>query len=378
MNDPEDLSRLLDGDLPADEAETLRRRLAREPELAAAFARMQALRADLEALPLDRPPPGLDAAVVERALPAPVRHRRLSVRALVPALALAAGLLVGLSIGGEAAPPVVWLERGSEWVDGEALVHAGDIAVRVDGKTRVTMEPREGVARVGSEEDPMNPLPYLASAVAGAVVTVAVYEGTAVVTREGDPPTVVSAGSRHEVAVAAPTSLSVRAPGTTSEPVAAAETPAAGEPPSDEIGRLRFENALYRGQLARLQGEPQPWPESVPAHLVPEAFEAAVRAGAEASGLGEVVGIDCDEYPCIAFVELPEGSGIETIKPATEALADHVQAGDEGARVLQMLSLDDDHGGMVALAVLPAEESPDDARRVSWRAEGFMEAWNER
>ncbi|MEY3212011.1 MAG: hypothetical protein RIT28_2492, partial [Pseudomonadota bacterium] len=62
----EALSRLLDGDLPPDEAEALRARVHAEPALAEALGRLRALGEAVAALPEVSPPPALNTAVLRR------------------------------------------------------------------------------------------------------------------------------------------------------------------------------------------------------------------------------------------------------------------------------------------------------------------------
>ncbi|MCO4744397.1 MAG: hypothetical protein KC912_06385 [Proteobacteria bacterium] len=71
MTELEQLWALRDGDLPEAEAARLRDRLATEPELQALWARVDQLALDLPELPLDAPPAGLNAALVDQEPPAP-------------------------------------------------------------------------------------------------------------------------------------------------------------------------------------------------------------------------------------------------------------------------------------------------------------------
>jgi len=99
-----DLMRLLQGALPAGEARELRERMLREPELAAAYARLERTWSGLD-LPPDSPiPPGFTGRVMAR-----VRSERSSgglswtaapgwVRATAAA-ALLAGAALGIGVG---------------------------------------------------------------------------------------------------------------------------------------------------------------------------------------------------------------------------------------------------------------------------------------
>lgn len=91
---------LLARELPPDEARRLTARLAREPELAAAWERLQATWDGLSLPPAAGVPPGFAARVVARAVAAPQGFRAAPrwVQA-AGALALAAGLALGVGLG---------------------------------------------------------------------------------------------------------------------------------------------------------------------------------------------------------------------------------------------------------------------------------------
>jgi anti-sigma factor RsiW len=103
------LLRLLHGELPAIEAARLRARLAAEPELAAAHARLAAVWRAAEPPPVAPPPPGFSGRVMAR-VRAAAREPRWSeaplwVRAAAAAAALA-GVLAGAGLGARLpAPP---------------------------------------------------------------------------------------------------------------------------------------------------------------------------------------------------------------------------------------------------------------------------------
>ena len=109
-----DLMRLLRGDLPAGEAHSLRERMLREPELAAAYARLERTWTGLELPPASPVPPGFTGRVMAR-----VRSEKpagsLSWKAApgwvraTAAAALLAGAALGIGVGRTwpaAEPPV--------------------------------------------------------------------------------------------------------------------------------------------------------------------------------------------------------------------------------------------------------------------------------
>lgn len=78
MTDEERLSLLLDDELPADEADALRTRIATEPRLAEAWALMQALPGAVSALPLPTASPQTRARALDRLPRQPVALRELA------------------------------------------------------------------------------------------------------------------------------------------------------------------------------------------------------------------------------------------------------------------------------------------------------------
>jgi anti-sigma factor RsiW len=310
----EDLSRLWSGELPADEAAALEHRIATEPAVAEQWARLGRAMAALEALPDAMTPPPLRTT-----------HRpaaRVRTRTIAPLLLAAAAAAALWFV--PRADPVLVLVDGAQWVDGDVRLAAGDAEIDVDGKVWISVEPAAPLARVGvpNVEDPMNKSTIVAG-LAGALVTIVVYEGTAVVRAESGPaPVVVGAGETHHT----------RLPGTPAPAVAA--TP---EARAENIARLqaelaevqnalaeaRFQGALTRGQLAAMQGTPSPWPDGVPAELTPGQFREKLEATLADVEDVEIAEVDCDEYPCVAAIRYTgasaEGGWNQPIADATRA-----------------------------------------------------------
>lgn len=120
------LMRYLHGELPPEEAEALRERLAREPGAAARLRELEGTWAALELPPAEGVPPGFAGRVTARA--AEERARRAAPfgpawARLAAGLVLAAGLAAGASLGllagadGGPAPPGAGTEAG----DGTSL-----------------------------------------------------------------------------------------------------------------------------------------------------------------------------------------------------------------------------------------------------------------
>jgi len=132
----EELSALLDGALEEPRASELRARLAREPELSAEYEALEAVVRAVRALPPERAPAELRAAVRER-LP----RSRIVPMGLVAVAALAAALLVAVLLRpGEEAPV-----GGRELASGGAGRGAGTDAPKDADRPRTGVGPNSAV-----------------------------------------------------------------------------------------------------------------------------------------------------------------------------------------------------------------------------------------
>ncbi|MCA9495077.1 MAG: hypothetical protein KC621_34350, partial [Myxococcales bacterium] len=371
----QDLSRLMSGELPPEEAEALLARIEREPELARAWEAMQSLGAELTTLPEEAPPPHLDARVLGRSRP-----RRSAPGWLLPgAAALAAVALVAVGLG-EVEPTTVVVEQGTQLVQGRAEVLAGGIPVSVDGSVRISVEPDGALVRVSPSEDPMMKTvgAGVAGAALGALVTVVVTEGSATV--GGDAPIELGPGERKVVQVGGPRIERVAAPialpagATDAERVAALQ--AENEALRAELEELRFSEGVARGQLAASQGDPSEWPDEVPAGFAPEAFEANLRAAiAQFPGV-EVHALDCGEYPCVAALTV-DGSlqdWQDKLRELPKAMPQDLY-GDAGVW-MGMAQMDHDGAsqGAIGLSFMPQGEQGEPVRqRTNFRGQTLMQ-----
>ncbi len=310
MSTYEELSRLLAGELPDAEAEALQARIDADPELAAVWEMMQGLPAELAALPAEAPPPALDPDALGHVPDLQPALGRFS-RRWGAAIAVAASLFLLWSTT-RPGPPV--MVSGMQVVEGHQTLYAGAVEVEVSGKAIIEVEPPPGLLREhGQEVEEMNRT-HLLSALAGAVVTVTVLQGAAVLRADEAAPVVVETGQSHTVG--APAAPAPPAAATTAEPQRRVVVRTPGASPEareamlvEEIGRLRGEleqarvsAALSRGQLESLEGSPQEWPDDVPDVYRPAAFEAAVERALEEVPFGDLEIMDCNEYPCFAVI----------------------------------------------------------------------------
>lgn len=297
----EEIARLLAGDLPEERARALWRRVAEDPEARAAHDAVIALDAQLASLSDERtPPPELDARVLAAATPADAppdlqaadAPRGLP-RAVVAAASALAALLLGWALStGE--PPEIVLLDGSQHVSGSAVVVAGAYRLAIDGVARVDVEPSHRLARAheGTTTEEAMRRDLVMAGLAGAMVTVTVYEGRAWLLSDGDADpsaaTAIQAGERRVLAPArAEAARSVRAP-------APAEPTAPTAPDPADVEALL---SAVQAASDPLSGPPPDWPEH-------DGFRSdAVRETLEDVFPGTDIRLDCSEFPCIGVVE---------------------------------------------------------------------------
>ncbi len=379
--DTEALSRLLSGELSAVDEVALLERIEADPALARAWGAMQALPAELGQLPDMPPPPALDARVLEGE-PSDGGGWTWG-HGLVAAVAAAAALLV-LVLWPGGAPQIVLIE-GEEWVDGQATVLAAGVPVEVDGVAKISVEPRPGSQRERGQEVETMDWKHAAAAVAGAAITVAVYQGSALV--GGDGGETVRAGETWQQG---------EAPGRREEPrrvVTRTGGPDLADEDDPEILRARideleqalatadFEGAIQRGRIAAVEGRPQEWPEDLPAQLQAGGFEdGLVDAIADNEDL-DLLEVNCDEYPCYAIIEVDPASLAPGVKPAGGALEAWAEGIEGDVGLMNMVSVMNGPEGEIGLMgvslIADGQPSEDLSTRLHYRVEGSVKGWVE-
>ncbi len=389
MTDLERLSRLLDGELPEEEAAPLRARLDREPELRAALEAMRGLPGALASLPLEAPPPSVTEAALGLARGrAEVQEARPARRvpAWAPALALVAAALLALALWPER-PALTLLTEGQQLVDGRLSLLAGDVAVQVDGRALVTVEPPRPAARGMGVEDPKMKLERVSAALGGALVTVAVYEGSALLRPADGAAVAVQAGETRALrggAEVPATRTRKEGPGElrggatpAPPPATLAEAQARIATLEQELAAARLEGAVSRGQLKGQIGSPQAWPEDPPEATRPEVWEKNLKDALARHGAGSVVSIDCQEYPCVAILE-PK-PGVEDWKgPFEDAFADlSTNVFRDNASVHAMASASEDGektSYLMGVAIYPGDDGDEDTKtRTNYRLSTLMD-----
>jgi len=269
----EQLSRLLAGDLPPDEAGSLRRLIDEDVEVREAFDHMRAAIEDVAALKDVPPPAHLDARVLGQA-PAARRSRRALLPLAVGGL-LAAAATVALLL--RPGPPTITLLEGSHLVEGRADVLAAGIPIAVDGAARVDVDP--------------------------PVIAVSVSAGSARLTGPAGTLT-LSPGDTHTLGVPAAGDIAPREALLNDPTARIAALERQVEELRKALAEAEFTGAVARGQLTASQGEPADWPADLPAAYRQEAFERSLAATISELPGAEIHAVDCSEYPCIATLKI--------------------------------------------------------------------------
>jgi len=304
----EDLSRLAEGELSEAEADALRARIQEDPEALAAWSALQAMPRQFEAVLSAPVPEALDAALLGSDVAPRASEGRW--RYLAP-WALAAALLLWTLL--PAPEREVLLITGTERVSGVTTVLAASRLIEVDGVVEISVEPPAALQRaIQAGGEPMKKRDLL-SGLVGAVVTVVVIEGSAMVWGDGAGAMTVEAG---EVA-------RFGSPGA-DQPAdsRSAPRPQSAARPSDDgaaTGALREENEALALRVKFLErvvddlqveylGEAIDWPDAVPERLEPAAFEEEIDDVLETCGIAaDLLSVECEEPPCLAVVRGHDG-----------------------------------------------------------------------
>lgn len=355
----EQLSRLLSGDLPEAEGRRLRERIRLDPEVAEAWEEMKVLASGLDDLPEAVLSEGLVSAVLA---PEP-RSDPSRLWAFLGVAALAAAAMLAVQ---SPTPAHVTLGVGTHTIAGNALVEVGDTAVRVDGRAQFELVP--------STEEPHMKTAMI-GAVAGTLLTVAVYEGSARISGPSGE-TEVRAGEswkspEHAVKRVVKGLPEAAAPAI---PTVSVTTLAECRDSVDELTtgleQSQLEASFLRGQLANHEGDPVPWPKDVPEALLPANLEAAFTRAFE--DIGSVVHMDCEEYPCIVVVDEGDSQDTEAWKAAVDVLQE--QLGDTNT-VVGRAKTEDEHGShaLGAYAITPGDVEV--GPRTKFRLDQAMESF---
>lgn len=97
-----------------------------------------------------------------------------------------------------------------------------------------------------------------------------------------------------------------------------------------EVQRLSLMGAIASGRVEGHEGVEQPWPDDVPERFTAASIEAAVTTALEQVEGGELLEVDCSEYPCIAWMQSHLDADPEVWTSSFEPVHDAVGNGEEG------------------------------------------------
>jgi len=150
-----------------------------------------------------------------------------------------------------------------------------------------------------------------------------------------------------------------------------------------ELAALHVQRAFLKGQLSRHIGEIADWPKDLPNAYEPGAFEEALTAAMAGTEDLEVLGVDCDEYPCVAFLRdhdldrepRPDQRGSAAVADTTDQMK--ADAYGENARLLNFGRNISRNGTTYRLSAItflpPGAPDPDLKKRVDFRVDGAIE-----
>ncbi len=206
---------------------------------------------------------------------------------------------------------------------------------------------------------------HLAAAVIGASLVVITYEAVPLVRGEDG-----MAGSAQASCAKEPLRPALRHRSCTT--------------PENELGQLEqrldecgLEGRILRARLGRYEGFEQPWPENLPHDLGAAGFEDTLHAVLYDREDVELLGVDCDEFPCLAVLGSFDANGW----PVLDLHQDLGARLGEDVGVWNVASASELGGVSVSLQlvapVLPETLDEEVARRLEHRAQVLAEDWSE-
>lgn len=153
---------------------------------------------------------------------------------------------------------------------------------------------------------------------------------------------------------------------------APARVPAAtdADPVPASPSALEMENMMLRGTIQNLSGVPQTWPTDLPSVYRPGAYAANTAILAERLPGGKVASVDCDEYPCIGYVQVAGAFSDrgEKVFPEVEDLW-----GPDGSVSVSQSTFGDGPDAYTIIAIAASADSSEELReRVGFRAQSGM------
>ncbi len=160
-------------------------------------------------------------------------------------------------------------------------------------------------------------------------------------------------------------------------PAAVTRTGARESEPAPMDDPDELQRRFLAGQLRALGGEATPWPEDTPPAYSAESVRSLLEQAVVARGLGSLVAMDCDEFPCLALVEqdaLSEG-WMDTVRSAIgERMGESYPEGTELGLWTEIEGSGEAQRGRVAVAVTPPGQGDEVGMRLNTRARDLMAA----
>ncbi len=147
----------------------------------------------------------------------------------------------------------------------------------------------------------------------------------------------------------------------------------------EELEAADLQLRIVEHRRIRREGMEQSWPDDPDPMQMPEVLRISMLEALDETGVGNLVGMDCEEYPCIVAIEtgrppsVEGGSDVSVFFPALVALNDK---GYDEHDLLWFVSAGV-HGTDTMIFAVTGPERPDKARTI-FRGERYAEEiWSE-
>lgn len=141
-----------------------------------------------------------------------------------------------------------------------------------------------------------------------------------------------------------------------------------------ELEELYIQRDFLQRQLSLLGGSRSEWPPDLEPTFRPAAIRAWLDAVLPTLTTGNLMTLDCDEYPCVGFFQLPEAAPASSaaLDPLREQFASH--SGSDASRVHVFGT---SHGAWAGVAFAPQGlmDDAETSQRLQVRMEELAEVY---